>query len=169
MTAFCILACQRSHLLFCQHQITLHGNYTLKPCADSVFWNVHITDFTATRFHLCSLLFQIHRRPLQICESRFRLFLVSHAFLAACGKIFTSCPQSPFSWANRVAFSQHLRRELPLRTFSIQCLILFYFIHLFIYVLLGGSRSCGDTGQVSLDQLPGRRKRPKECLKGEEK
>ena len=106
----------------------------MKPCADSCFWNVHITDFAATRFHLCNLLFQIHRRPLQICESRFRLFLVPHAFLAACGKIFTSCPQSPYSWANRVAFSQHLRRELPLIHFPSSALFYFtLFIYLFIF------------------------------------
>ena len=40
------------------------GNLTWKLCADSLFWNVLVTDFAAALFHLCSLLSQTRRRPL---------------------------------------------------------------------------------------------------------
>lgn len=40
------------------------GNLTWKLRADSLFWNILVTDFTAALFHLCSLLSQTRRRPL---------------------------------------------------------------------------------------------------------
>ena len=42
------------------------GNLTWKPRADSLFWNVLVTDFAAARFPLCSLLSQTRRSPCRL-------------------------------------------------------------------------------------------------------
>ena len=98
-----------------------HRNLPWKLCADSLFWNVLLTDFTAAGFHLCSLLSQTQRRPLHISESRFQRFPEPPASPAACGKVSPPCPQSPFPWAEGAACRRDPGREPP---FSTSCLIL---------------------------------------------
>lgn len=134
-----------------------HRNLTWKLCAESLFWNILLTDFAAAGFHLGSLPSQTRRRPLHISEPRFQRFLEPPASPAACGKVSPPCPQSPFPWADRAACRRDRGRELPFPTSRLTLSSLIF----------PGGEEALRRYRSPPDQLPGRR-RHEESLKGGE-
>lgn len=105
-------------LSLCESEVAPRGSHTLKPCADSLFRNVHVTDFAATRLHLRSLLLRHTGGPCGFHSPGF-CCLGTPPFLAVFGGIFLHCVLMAPSWADGVFFGQGLRGELPLYKFSI--------------------------------------------------
>jgi len=124
-----------------------------KPHLEAPCWLIVLecsrkTDFAAAWFHLCSLLSQTRRRPLPVS-------VISGAacFPGSLWEGLSPRPQSPLPWAD--CLQPGSREGTALLHLAP------YFIFTYLYWWGGDPPEI----QVSLDWLPGRRRRPEESLR----